>query len=58
MLSTILITLNQKHATLKSNWLRHKGNAFYTLWQLKPGFEFLAEDKQDKLDTKGFITYR
>ena len=33
---------------LKSNWLRQKGNAFYTLWQLKPGFEFLAEDKQDK----------
>jgi hypothetical protein len=35
-------------STLKSNWLRHKGNAFYTLWQLKPGLEFLAEDKQDK----------
>ncbi|MFZ1519923.1 MAG: hypothetical protein WAU11_14165 [Ignavibacteriaceae bacterium] len=34
--------------TLKSNWLRHKGNAFYTIWQLKPGLEFLAEDKQDK----------
>ncbi|HEX9252489.1 MAG TPA: hypothetical protein VF870_09620, partial [Ignavibacteriaceae bacterium] len=33
---------------LKSNWLRHKGNAFYTFWQLKPGIEFLAEDKQDK----------
>ncbi len=35
-------------STLKSNWLRHKGNAFYLLWQLKPGLEFLAEDKQDK----------
>jgi hypothetical protein len=33
--------------TLKSNWLRHKGNAYYTFWQLKPGVEFLAEDKQD-----------
>ncbi|MEO8232714.1 MAG: hypothetical protein ABI638_10555, partial [Ignavibacteriota bacterium] len=33
--------------TLKSNWLRHKGNAFYTFWMLKPGMEFLAEDKQD-----------
>ncbi len=34
--------------TFNSNWLRHKGNAFYTFWQLKPGLEFLAEDKQDK----------
>ena len=34
--------------TLNSNWLRHKGNAFYTFWQLRPGLEFLAEDKQDK----------
>jgi hypothetical protein len=33
--------------TIKSNWRRHKGNAFYTFWQLKPGLEFLAEDKQD-----------
>jgi len=33
--------------TLKSNWLRHKANAFYTFWLLKPGIEFLAEDKQD-----------
>ncbi|MBK7497924.1 MAG: hypothetical protein IPI19_02175 [Ignavibacteriales bacterium] len=41
--------------TLKSNWLRHKGNAFYTIWQLKPGFEFLAEDKQDKPSQKDSI---
>ncbi|HEX7356704.1 MAG TPA: hypothetical protein VF270_03210, partial [Ignavibacteriaceae bacterium] len=33
--------------TLKSNWLRQKGNAFYTFWQLKPGLEFLAENKED-----------
>ena len=33
--------------TLKSNWLRHKANAFYTFWLLKPGIEFLAEDKQN-----------
>ncbi len=38
--------------TLKSNWLRHKGNAFYTFWQLKPGMEFLAEDKQDNQTQK------
>ncbi len=33
--------------TLRSNWLRHKANAFYTFWLLKPGIEFLAENKQD-----------
>ena len=33
--------------TLKSNWLRHKANAFYTFWLIKPGIEFLAEDKQN-----------
>jgi len=37
-----------ENLSLKSNWLRHKGNAFYTFWLLKPGLEFLAEDKQDK----------
>ncbi|MBK7229372.1 MAG: hypothetical protein IPH97_11035 [Ignavibacteriales bacterium] len=40
--------VKSKTAFLKSNWLRHKANAFYTLWLFKPGFEFLAEDKQDK----------
>ena len=44
--------VKSKTATLKSDWLRHKGNAFYILWQLKPGMEFLAEDKQDKLTQK------
>lgn len=38
--------------TLKSNWLRHKGNAFYSFWKLKPGIEFLAEDKQDNQSQK------
>lgn len=33
--------------TIKSNWLRQKGNAFYTFWLVKPGIQFLAEDKQD-----------
>ena len=33
--------------TLKSNWLRHKANAFYTFWLIEPGIEFLAEDKQN-----------
>jgi len=38
-----------ENLSLKSNWLRQKGNAFYTLWLLKPGLEFLAEDKRDIL---------
>lgn len=44
--------VNSKTSILKSNWLRHKGNAYYSFWLLKPGFDFLAEDKQDKQTTK------
>ncbi len=33
---------------LGSKWLRQKGNAFYTLFIFKPGFEFLAENKKDR----------
>jgi len=47
--------VKSKNATLSSNWLRHKGNAFYTFWYLKPGIEFLAEDKQDKQAQKDSI---
>jgi hypothetical protein len=39
--------VNSTNLTLKSNWLRHKANAFYTFWFLKPGIELLAEDKQN-----------
>ncbi|MCK7517717.1 MAG: hypothetical protein MZV64_08385 [Ignavibacteriales bacterium] len=42
-----MIMLTSTNLTLKSNWLRHKANAFYTFWLLKPGIEFLAEDKQN-----------
>lgn len=44
--------VNSKTSLLKSNWLRHKGNTYYSFWLLKPGFEFLAEDKQDKQTSK------
>ncbi|QQS34559.1 MAG: hypothetical protein IPM56_09765 [Ignavibacteriales bacterium] len=40
--------VNSKNISLTSKWLRQKGNAFYTYWKLKPGLEFLAEDKLDK----------
>lgn len=33
---------------LKSNWIRQRGNSFYTIWKFKPGIEFLAEDKKDR----------
>lgn len=33
--------------SISSKWLRHKGSAFYKVWKLKPGMDFLAEDKQD-----------
>jgi hypothetical protein len=38
--------------SLKTNWLRHKGNAYYIFGKLKPGLEFLAEAKQDKREAK------
>jgi hypothetical protein len=33
---------------INSNWFRHRGNAFYQVWYIKPGIDFLAEDKTDK----------
>jgi len=33
---------------INSRWFRHRGNAFYQFWNLKPGLELLAEDKTDK----------
>ncbi len=44
--------VNSTNLSIKSSWFRHRGNAFYTLWLLKPGFEILAEDKQDTPSTK------
>jgi hypothetical protein len=32
---------------LKSDWLRQKGSAYYSFGKLRPGFEFLAEDRKD-----------
>ena len=31
----------------KSNWLRQRGSAYYLFGKLKPGIDFLAEDKKD-----------
>ncbi len=35
--------------TISNKWYRHKGNAYYEVWNLKPGIEFQAEDKSDYL---------
>lgn len=48
------VTYNLDIADAKSNssksfWVRQRANAFYTVWKLKPGIEFLSEKKTDKL---------
>lgn len=34
--------------TIRNKWYRHKANAYYKVWNLKPGIELQAEDKSDK----------
>ena len=41
--------VDTRNQTVKSKWLRQAGDASYTFWGLiKPGFNFLAENKRDK----------
>ena len=40
----------------KTNWLRQEGNGFFIFWKLKPGLEFLAEDKESKVPDKDSLT--
>lgn len=40
-----------QNQTLQSYWMRQKGSAFYIFDKLKPGIDFLAEDKKDKYST-------
>lgn len=40
--------VSSKNMTLQSKWLRQRGSGYYSIWKLKPGVEFLAEDKLDK----------
>lgn len=44
--------VNTNTTSIKSSWLRQKGMAYYTLWKLKPGFEFIAEEKLDDQKNK------
>lgn len=44
--------VQSRNLSLRSSWLRQSGSGFYKLWKLKPGVEFLAENKRDKLSPK------
>ncbi|MCK7517381.1 MAG: hypothetical protein MZV64_06490 [Ignavibacteriales bacterium] len=39
--------VSNKNVNFKSDWLRQKGSAYYLIWNLKPGIDFLAEDRKD-----------
>lgn len=39
--------VESKNINTNSNWLRQKGSGYYVFWYLKPGVEFLAENKKD-----------
>ncbi|MGB5531456.1 MAG: hypothetical protein WBQ32_15915 [Ignavibacteriaceae bacterium] len=41
--------VDTRNLTVKSKWWRHTGDAHYIFWNLiKPGFNYLAENKRDK----------
>ncbi len=39
--------VGSRNVNINSNWLRQKGSGYYVFWYLKPGVEFLAENKKD-----------
>ncbi|HKI78861.1 MAG TPA: hypothetical protein VKA26_09990 [Ignavibacteriaceae bacterium] len=40
--------VDSKNFSLSSKWLRQTASGYYTVGYIKPGFEFLAENKEDK----------
>ena len=36
-----------ENISVKTDWLRQSGNGYFIFWKLKPGIEFIAEDKRD-----------
>jgi len=44
--------VNTKNLSRLSRWIRQSGNVSYILWKLKPGFNFLAENKRDRHSSK------
>lgn len=41
--------VESKNISLKSKWIRQKAIGYYRFWKLKPGIEFFAENKRDKV---------
>ncbi|MCK9426314.1 MAG: hypothetical protein M0Q21_09780 [Ignavibacteriaceae bacterium] len=41
--------VNTKNGSLGSSWLRQKGTSFYSFGMIKPGFDFTAEKKLEKI---------
>lgn len=39
--------ISNKNINLKSSWFRQSGSAYHLFWKLKPGLNFLAEDRKD-----------
>jgi len=44
--------VNTKNLSRLSRWIRQSGDVNYILWKLKPGFNFLAENKRDRQSSK------
>ncbi len=44
--------VNTKNLSRLSRWIRQSGDVNYILWKLKPGFNFLAENKKDQQSSK------
>jgi hypothetical protein len=44
--------VDTKNSSRLSAWVRQAGDAHYIFWKLKPGFNFLAENKRDKQGDK------
>ena len=40
--------VSSKNIDVNSSWLRQTGNVSYQIWKLRPGFEYLGEDKRDQ----------
>ncbi|MEJ2493790.1 MAG: hypothetical protein P8Y79_05630 [Ignavibacteriaceae bacterium] len=40
------------NSSTNTKWLRQQGNGYYVFWKLKPGVEFLSEDKKDRINKK------
>jgi hypothetical protein len=44
--------VNTENINTKTDWLRQEGNGYLIFWKLKPGVEFLAEDKKNRWQDK------